>query len=281
MLSPFLVSLQKPPIPSLTPLITNLPSLASWPWHSPILVHRAFTGPRASPPIDDWLGHLLLHIQLCILWLVFCPWELWGYWLVHIVVPPTGLQMPSAPSVLSLAPSLGTLCSVQWMAVSIHFYICQALAVPLRRQLYQAPVNMHFLSWTIVSGFGKCIWDGSPGGAVCGWPFLQSLLHTLSPYFLPLVFCSPSKKDWSTHTLVFLLLELSITLYDIYFYMCFPFPYTWQVYLYPLRCVCFIRTGSIFTNIILINILFRLKIHSCAKERTIVSIISWKLKNEM
>jgi hypothetical protein len=30
-----------------------------------------------------------------------------GYWLVHIVVPPIGLQTPSAPWVLSLAPPLG------------------------------------------------------------------------------------------------------------------------------------------------------------------------------
>ena len=37
---------------------------------------------------------------------------------------------------------------------------------------------------TIVSGFGGCIWDGFLGGAVSGWPILQSLLHTLSPYFL-------------------------------------------------------------------------------------------------
>jgi hypothetical protein len=41
--------------------------------------------------------------------------------LVHIVVPPIGLQTPSAPWVLSLAPSLGTLCSIQWMAMGIHF----------------------------------------------------------------------------------------------------------------------------------------------------------------
>jgi hypothetical protein len=46
-----------------------------------------------------------------------------GYWLVHIVVPPMKLQIPSAPWVLSLAPPLGTLCSVQWMAVSIHSVI--------------------------------------------------------------------------------------------------------------------------------------------------------------
>jgi hypothetical protein len=33
----------------------------------------------------------------------FSPWELWEYWLVLIVVPPIGLQTPSAPWVLSLA----------------------------------------------------------------------------------------------------------------------------------------------------------------------------------
>jgi hypothetical protein len=30
-----------------------------------------------------------------------------------------------------------------------------------------------------------CIWDVSPGGAVSGWPFLQSWFHDLSPYVLP------------------------------------------------------------------------------------------------
>ncbi|KRX11800.1 hypothetical protein T07_8521 [Trichinella nelsoni] len=59
-----------------------------------------------------------------------------------------GLQTPSAPSVLSLTPPLGTPHSVQWLA---------ALAEPLRRQLYQAAVSKHFLASTIVSGFGDCI----------------------------------------------------------------------------------------------------------------------------
>jgi hypothetical protein len=119
MLSPFLFSPLKIPYPLLLPLLCNPPTPTSWPRHSPILGHRTFTGPRASPPIDDWLGHPLLHMQLepwvslCIFfdwW--FSPWELWGYWLVHIVVPPRGLQTPSAPWVLSLATSLGTLCSI-------------------------------------------------------------------------------------------------------------------------------------------------------------------------
>jgi hypothetical protein len=90
----------KTPYPSApAPLLTNQPTPASWPWHSPTLEHRAFTGPRASSPIDVWLGHPLLHMWLepwvlpCVLfgwW--FSPCELWGYWLVHIVVPLWGCK---------------------------------------------------------------------------------------------------------------------------------------------------------------------------------------------
>jgi hypothetical protein len=105
----------------------------------------------------------------------FTSWELWRYWIVHIVVPPMGLKTPSAPWVFSLAPSLVTPSSVQWMAVNIHFCICQVLVEPLRRQLYQAPVSKPLLAPAIVSGFGGCLWDGSPSRAVSVWPFLQSL----------------------------------------------------------------------------------------------------------
>jgi hypothetical protein len=55
----------------------------------------------------------------------------------------------------------------------------QALAEPFRRQLYQAPVSKLLLASAVVSGFGGCLWDGSPGGAIFGWSFLQSLLWTL------------------------------------------------------------------------------------------------------
>ena len=163
----------KSPIPSPTP------NPAPQPTHSCFLA-LAFhcTGaydhcktPRASPPIDGQLGHPLLHMQLetwvppCVFfdwW--FSPRELWAYWLVHIVAPPLGLQTPSVPWVLSQTPLMGTLCSVQWIAVSIHFCICQALAEPLRRQLYQASVSKLLLASTVVSGFDGCLWDGSPGG---------------------------------------------------------------------------------------------------------------------
>jgi hypothetical protein len=202
----------KSPIPSLlpclcegAPLPTHPHTPSSLPWHSPTLGHQAFTGPRVSSPIDTPQGHPLLHMQmepwvsLCVLfgW-YFSTWELWGVWLVGIVVLPKGLQNPSAPSVLSLTPPLGTVCSVQWLAESICLCICQALAGPLRRQLYQASVSKHFLVSTIVCGFSDCIWVGSQDGAVSGWPFLQSTLHFVSAFAL--YFVPSSKKDQSIHT---------------------------------------------------------------------------------
>jgi hypothetical protein len=93
-----------------------------------------------------------------------------------------GLQTPSAPSVPSSTPPLGTVSSVPWLAASICLCICQALAEALRKQPYQAPVSKHFPTSTIASGFGDCMWDGSSCGAVSRWPFLQSLLHTVSKY---------------------------------------------------------------------------------------------------
>ncbi|CRH48889.1 Uncharacterised protein [Chlamydia trachomatis] len=55
----------------------------------------------ASLSSDGRLGHLLMHMQL--------ESRAPGYWLVHNVVPPIGLQIPLASLVLSLAPSLGAM----------------------------------------------------------------------------------------------------------------------------------------------------------------------------
>jgi hypothetical protein len=74
--------------------------------------------------------------------------------MVHIVVFPMGLQTPSTPSILSLSPPLRILCSVQWLAESIHLCTSHTLTELLRRSLYQALVGKHFLASTIVSGFG-------------------------------------------------------------------------------------------------------------------------------
>jgi hypothetical protein len=109
--------------PSLAPPPTQ-PS-TSPPWHFLTLGNGAFTGPWASPPIDARQGYPRLHMQLqpwvppfvLFAWW-FSPWELWEVWLVDIVLP-IGLQTPSPPSVLCLTPPLGTLCSVEWLAVNI------------------------------------------------------------------------------------------------------------------------------------------------------------------
>jgi hypothetical protein len=65
----------------------------------------------------------------------FTPWELWVVWLVDIVIP-MGFQTLPAPPVFPLTPPLGFHWSVQWLAASICIYIGQALAEPLRRQIY-------------------------------------------------------------------------------------------------------------------------------------------------
>jgi hypothetical protein len=54
---------QKSHIPS-PALFPNPPTPASWPWHPSVLGHRIFSTPRASPHIDGWLDHPLLHMQL-------------------------------------------------------------------------------------------------------------------------------------------------------------------------------------------------------------------------
>jgi hypothetical protein len=92
-------------------LLPNPPTPTSWPWHSPLLGHVIFARPRASPPSDGRLGHPLLHMQL--------ETQLWGYWLVIIVVPTIELQTPLVPWVLSLGPSLGAFFpSNRWLWAS-------------------------------------------------------------------------------------------------------------------------------------------------------------------
>jgi hypothetical protein len=133
--------LRNPPTTSSLPVLTNSPTPVSLSWYSPTLGHWDFTRPRASPLADVPQDHPLLHKYvwshgfLHVYTLVggLVPGSSRGYWLVYIVVLPMGLQTPSAPWVLSLASPLGILCFVQWMAVSIHFCICQALAEPLKR----------------------------------------------------------------------------------------------------------------------------------------------------
>ena len=50
---------------------------------------------------------------------------------------------------------------------------------------------MTFLSSTIVSGFGICIWDEFLGETVSGWPFLQSVLYTFISILAPVCILFP------------------------------------------------------------------------------------------
>ena len=169
---------QKPTIPS--PLLflwrytlTHQTTPAYLPSHSPTLGHWTFTGAKASSLIDTQHSHILLHIWLepCIprnvlLGLWYILWGLVGWYCCSSYGVANAFNSFSPFSKSSIGdPVISSM-------VSIHLWICQALAEPLRRQLYQASVSMHFLASTIVPWFGDCIWDASPGGAVSGWPFL-------------------------------------------------------------------------------------------------------------
>jgi hypothetical protein len=87
-------------------LLPYPPTPTSWPWHSPVLRNIKFARPMGlsfhwwptRPSSDAYAARDMSS---------------GGYWLVHIVVPPIGLQTPLAPWVLSLAPPLGGLWSIQ------------------------------------------------------------------------------------------------------------------------------------------------------------------------
>jgi hypothetical protein len=106
----------------------------------------------------------------------FSLWEFWDVWLVDIVLPME-LQYPSASFVFPLYYLLESPCTVWWLAVYIHICIGQVLVEPLREQLCQGSNSKPFLASSIVSRFRVCRWYGSLGGAVSGWPFLQTLFN--------------------------------------------------------------------------------------------------------
>ena len=109
---------------------------------------------------------------------------------------------------LSLAPTLGTLSSIQWLAERIHLCICQVLAKPLRRHLFQVLgttprlVDIQYRVWV-----WDCIWDWFPGGAVFRWFFLLSLFHTLPPMGIFFILLRTKRKVsilWSSFSLSFI-----------------------------------------------------------------------------
>jgi hypothetical protein len=85
-------------------LLSYPPTPASWPWHSPVLGHIIFARPRASPLIDGRLGHYLLHMQL--------ETQVLGRTSSYYCSSYRAADS-LAPWVLSLAPSMGALGSIQ------------------------------------------------------------------------------------------------------------------------------------------------------------------------
>jgi hypothetical protein len=146
-------------------LLPNPPTPASSPWHSPVLGHRIFTRPRASPPIDGLVGHPLLHMQL-------------ETRALGILVSSCCCSSYRAADPFS---SLGTFSSSSIGYSVFHpiddcvhplLYLCQTLVWPHKRQLCQGPITKILLAYVIVSAFGGCLWDGTLSGTVSGWSFL-------------------------------------------------------------------------------------------------------------
>jgi hypothetical protein len=88
-----------PKSPPLAPPLLYPPTPTSWPWRSPVLRHIKFAKPMSlsfqwwlTRPSSDTYADRNTSSE--------------GYWLVHIVVPPIGLQTP-------LAPPLGALWFIQ------------------------------------------------------------------------------------------------------------------------------------------------------------------------
>jgi hypothetical protein len=196
MLSNFLFSPPKTPYPIPLPLLSNTPTHASMSWHSPTLRLWAFSGLRASPPNDEHLGHPLLHMQLD-LWIPACVHV--GYLVLGTVGILVGSYCCSSYGTACSFSSFGSFSSssignlvlspvVGWEHPSMYLSgtgrASQETAVSV--YYYQTLVGTHNSVW--VNNF---IWDGFPGGAFSGRSFLQSLLHILSLYLLPWVYCSP------------------------------------------------------------------------------------------
>jgi hypothetical protein len=98
--------------------------------------------------------------------------------------PPLPSMSDKAPSAPSSKSSIGVLVLSSMVDCEHPICVGHYLAEPLSRQLYQSAVSKYFLASAIVSGFGVCVWGGFQGGTVYGWPFFQSLLHSLYLYFL-------------------------------------------------------------------------------------------------
>ena len=152
MLSPFPVSISHDSCLLLSPP-ASMRVLPHWPAYRPLPQRPIISLSWVIKPPQDQGGPLPVMLDkanLCYIsswshgypcvflgW-CFSPWELWGFWLVDIVVLPMRLQTHSAPTALSLLSTLGSTLSVQCLAVYIHICIGSALALT---QLFYLPLS--------------------------------------------------------------------------------------------------------------------------------------------
>ena len=168
MFSHFQVSPSETPYPTPSlPLWGCSPNQSPTPvypsWHSPTLRYQIPSGQRAVPPTDIQQGHLLPPMRPkpwvppCVLFGWWSSsWGLWdgGFDNLKLLLPQWGCKTPQLLQFLLQLLHQGPLCSVQSLAASICLCICQALAEPLRRQPYQAPVSKHLSASKIAFWFG-------------------------------------------------------------------------------------------------------------------------------
>jgi hypothetical protein len=168
-----------------SPPLPYPPTPTSWPWRSPVLRHIKFAWPMSLS--FHWCP--LLHIQLES-WV--SQYVLFGWWfspsralgglIGWYCYSSYGAANPFRS--LSLCPNFSFGVPALSPMLDCMLFIGQTLGEPLRGHLYHTPLCKYFLPSAIVSGFGICRWDGSLVRTVSGWPFLQSLLHSLSLNFL-------------------------------------------------------------------------------------------------
>jgi hypothetical protein len=91
------------------------------------------TRPSSATYLAKYMGP-----SMCIILLVVQSPVIPEVWPVDTVAPHMGLQTPTPPSAPSLIPPSGSLCSVHWLAESIHLCLCQAMAKAFMTQPYQA-----------------------------------------------------------------------------------------------------------------------------------------------
>ena len=116
------ILLRKPSIPCLAPCVCEIAPPFTYSQH--LILAFPYTGTLSLHKYRGQISHSC-HTRpsfatyvvghMCTHWLGswgVSLWKLWGLWLVDIIVLPMGLQTPSVPSVLSLTPPSGTLCSV-------------------------------------------------------------------------------------------------------------------------------------------------------------------------